>query len=137
MSRQKRGPGRPELPAAKAKGAIFSVRLTRAERAAVEEVAKSAEKKASAWVRELILSVTSGDAKEIMEVVTPAIVRGGALKRAASKAREELAPTPEGPTCSFCGEPQSGARKLVAGPKVFICEECVRLALDIVGPVRS
>lgn len=30
------------------------------------------------------------------------------------------------PSCSFCGEGQDGGRKLVAGPTVFICEECVR-----------
>jgi len=30
-------------------------------------------------------------------------------------------------TCSFCGKPQSAARKLIAGPDVSICAECVQL----------
>jgi len=30
------------------------------------------------------------------------------------------------PVCSFCGEGQGRRRKLVAGPTVFICEQCVR-----------
>ncbi len=27
--------------------------------------------------------------------------------------------------CSFCGKPQSRVRKLIAGPNVYICDECV------------
>jgi hypothetical protein len=30
------------------------------------------------------------------------------------------------PACSFCGKAQDEVRKLVAGPTVYICEECVR-----------
>jgi ClpX C4-type zinc finger protein len=33
--------------------------------------------------------------------------------------------------CSFCGKSQDQVRKIVAGPKVFICDECVVLALEI------
>ena len=29
--------------------------------------------------------------------------------------------------CSFCGKPQDQARRLVAGPGVYICDECIRL----------
>lgn len=32
--------------------------------------------------------------------------------------------------CSFCGKSQHEARTLVAGPAVFICEECICLCLD-------
>ena len=33
--------------------------------------------------------------------------------------------------CSFCGKDQDHVRKLIAGPKVFICDECVDLCNDI------
>src|SRR6516165_8933796 len=34
--------------------------------------------------------------------------------------------------CSFCGKSQNEVRKLIAGPTVFICDECVELCLDII-----
>ena len=34
--------------------------------------------------------------------------------------------------CSFCGKSQHEVAKLIAGPKVFICDECVALCADIV-----
>lgn len=33
--------------------------------------------------------------------------------------------------CSFCGKPQDQVRRLIAGPGVFICDECVQLCNDI------
>ena len=33
--------------------------------------------------------------------------------------------------CSFCNKTQNEVRKLIAGPKVHICEECVDLCIDI------
>jgi ATP-dependent Clp protease ATP-binding subunit ClpX len=42
--------------------------------------------------------------------------------------------------CSFCGKDKSQVRKLIAGPAVFICDECVRLCNRILehegSPVR-
>ena len=35
--------------------------------------------------------------------------------------------------CSFCGKPQDQVRKLIAGPNVYICDECVGLCTDIVA----
>ena len=35
--------------------------------------------------------------------------------------------------CSFCGKPQKDVRMLVAGPAVFICDECVDVCVDIIG----
>jgi ATP-dependent Clp protease ATP-binding subunit ClpX len=35
--------------------------------------------------------------------------------------------------CSFCGKSQHEVRKLIAGPTVFICDECVELCMDIIG----
>ena len=34
--------------------------------------------------------------------------------------------------CSFCGKSQHEVKKLIAGPTVFICNECVELCLDII-----
>ncbi|HLA34266.1 MAG TPA: ATP-dependent Clp protease ATP-binding subunit ClpX [Rhodocyclaceae bacterium] len=35
--------------------------------------------------------------------------------------------------CSFCGKSQHEVKKLIAGPSVFICDECVDLCIDIIG----
>lgn len=35
--------------------------------------------------------------------------------------------------CSFCGKPQESVRKIVAGPGVYICDECVELCNSIIG----
>ena len=42
----------------------------------------------------------------------------------------------KGPTngdllCSFCGKKQDEVKKLVAGPSVYICDECIELCNDI------
>ena len=36
-------------------------------------------------------------------------------------------------TCSFCGKSQREVRKLIAGPTVYICDECIRLCTDIIN----
>ncbi len=35
--------------------------------------------------------------------------------------------------CSFCGKPQAEARKLIAGPTVYICDSCVKLCNEIIS----
>jgi hypothetical protein len=35
--------------------------------------------------------------------------------------------------CSFCGKSQHDVKKMVAGPRVFICNECVQLCTDVIG----
>ena len=35
--------------------------------------------------------------------------------------------------CSFCGKPQDQVRRIVAGPGVYICDECVSLCQEIVA----
>ena len=35
--------------------------------------------------------------------------------------------------CSFCGKSQHEVRKLIAGPTVFICDECVEVCNDIIA----
>ena len=34
--------------------------------------------------------------------------------------------------CSFCGKTQDQVRRLIAGPNVYICDECVELCDDII-----
>ena len=36
-------------------------------------------------------------------------------------------------SCSFCGKGQSEVRKLIAGPTVYICDECIELCNDIIA----
>ena len=35
--------------------------------------------------------------------------------------------------CSFCGKSQHEVKKLIAGPSVFICDECIDLCNDIIA----
>src|SRR5438128_10088540 len=47
-----------------------------------------------------------------------------------------MAPTREGNgtlKCSFCGKSQNDVRKLIAGPTVYICDECIELCNDIIA----
>ncbi len=39
----------------------------------------------------------------------------------------------EEPRCSFCNKNQSEVRKFIAGPAVYICDECVRVCVDLLG----
>ena len=36
-------------------------------------------------------------------------------------------------TCSFCGKEQEEVKKLIAGPAVYICDECIELCKDIIA----
>jgi hypothetical protein len=39
--------------------------------------------------------------------------------------------------CSFCGKSQHDVKKLIAGPKVHICDECVDACIEILGADRD
>lgn len=39
-------------------------------------------------------------------------------------------------SCSFCGKGQQDVRKLVAGPNVYICDECIGLCNDMLADVE-
>jgi hypothetical protein len=63
------------------------------------------------------------------------------IEAAAPRAGDERALAPAAPQdpaaartlhCSFCGKSQHDVRKLIAGPSVHICDECVELCLDII-----
>src|SRR3989338_4000246 len=40
---------------------------------------------------------------------------------------------PSSLSCSFCGKSQKEVRKLIAGPTVYICDECIALCNDIIA----
>ena len=46
---------------------------------------------------------------------------------------EEPASAGSEPSCSFCGKAQPDVLQLIAGPRVFICNECVQLCVGIVA----
>jgi ATP-dependent protease Clp ATPase subunit len=39
--------------------------------------------------------------------------------------------------CSFCGKSQHDVASLIAGPKVFICDECVEVCIETLGAKRE
>jgi ATP-dependent Clp protease ATP-binding subunit ClpX len=39
--------------------------------------------------------------------------------------------------CSFCGKPQNDARRLIAGPGVYICDECIELCMSILDDEKN
>lgn len=39
--------------------------------------------------------------------------------------------------CSFCGKSQSAVEKIIAGPKVYICNECIELCNDVLKEERQ
>src|SRR4051812_12457504 len=48
-----------------------------------------------------------------------------------SRSGSAKSPTHDVKRCSFCSKTQHDVRKLIAGPRVYICEECVDLCVDI------
>ena len=55
----------------------------------------------------------------------PLSTAGGAVRRKATNAKDLC--------CSFCGKSQKEVRKLIAGPSVYICDECIALCNDILA----
>ncbi len=54
------------------------------------------------------------------------------FRRRAASTRKRTAPL----TCSFCGKHQRQVKKLIAGPDVYICNECVDLCVQIIAMER-
>jgi hypothetical protein len=68
--------------------------------------------------------------------VTVAYIVGAALlaRHRWRAGQQRAVVVPEGRlTCSFCGKSQDEVRKLIAGPNVFICDECIDLCNDIIA----
>jgi hypothetical protein len=63
--------------------------------------------------------------------IDAAVPRGGDERALSPAGAPEPAPA-KTLYCSFCGKSQHEVRKLIAGPTVFICDECVELCEDIV-----
>ena len=55
MSAAKRGPGRPSLPVGTARTVVFSIKLSREERAAISEAAERDGKPVTQWAREALI----------------------------------------------------------------------------------
>jgi hypothetical protein len=58
--------------------------------------------------------------------------RPRAIDTATSPAAGQEPTSPEILYCSFCAKSQHDVRKLIAGPSVYICDECVELCVDII-----
>src|SRR5215472_16321668 len=63
--------------------------------------------------------------RQPLEVIAPAGDGVAMTKSSGSDSKNTL-------YCSFCGKSQHEVRKLIAGPTVFICDECVELCMDII-----
>ncbi len=72
--------------------------------------------------------------KELKELQAQLSAIGGAKIRP-PRSSQLSHPSADSPTlyCSFCGKGQDEVRKLVAGPSVFICDECVHIANEIMA----
>src|SRR5262245_21828777 len=58
--------------------------------------------------------------------------RPRAIEAVASPAAAQQPALPKTLHCSFCGKSQHDVQKLIAGPSVYICDECVDLCVDII-----
>jgi ATP-dependent Clp protease ATP-binding subunit ClpX len=54
------------------------------------------------------------------------------FRRRAASARKSTATL----TCSFCGKHQRQVKKLIAGPGVYICNQCIDLCVEIIAKER-
>src|SRR5207247_3866248 len=62
--------------------------------------------------------------------------RGQQQRHSRSRSNHPMARAREGNgtlRCSFCGKSQNDVRKLIAGPTVYICDECIELCNDIIA----
>jgi hypothetical protein len=62
-----------------------------------------------------------------IEAARPSVIDSEALAAAAQKPTQ-----PNTLHCSFCAKSQHEVRKLIVGPSVYICDECVELSVDII-----
>jgi ATP-dependent Clp protease ATP-binding subunit ClpX len=62
-----------------------------------------------------------------------------ALRHLRASKREEPTMTPKTPlaNCSFCGKHNTEVKKIVAGPGVYICDECVGLCNEVIAQVKE
>ena len=62
-----------------------------------------------------------------------------ALRHFREHVEEEAVTSPKTPSgnCSFCGKANSDVKKLIAGPGVYICDQCVALCAEILAEVEA
>lgn len=70
---------------------------------------------------------------EIPEHIKKAAERWGGINRNPDDGLE----TKSKNFCSFCGKPENDVEVLVSGPKVFICDECVETAVDVIAEQKQ
>jgi hypothetical protein len=87
---------------------------------------------------ELIAKAFGFDTWNILSAKIDAAERGVGAERPSSSADAPGPASQKTLYCSFCGKNQHEVRKLVAGPAVFICDECIELCTDFVDdPLRD
>src|SRR5262249_6351516 len=79
---------------------------------------------------ELIARTFGYDNWNILSAKIAAAERASAAAHSLPAARERTAPKTL--YCSFCGKSQHEVQKLIAGPSVYICDECAQLCMDVV-----
>jgi hypothetical protein len=78
------------------------------------------------WIAVLYVAIYEVESPWLAGAVVGAVVITFFAVWPRKRKHEELA-------CGFCGKSQREVRKLVAGPDVYICDECVRLSSDIIA----
>jgi hypothetical protein len=85
---------------------------------------------------ELIATVFGYDNWNILSAKIEAAARAS-TERSPSVAAQNDRTAPKTLYCSFCGKSQHEVRKLIAGPDVYICDECVELCNDFVDDLHD
>jgi hypothetical protein len=85
---------------------------------------------------ELIATLFGYDNWNILSAKIEAAAPAGA-ERSPSVKRENDQTAPKTLYCSFCGKSQHDVRKLIAGPTVYICDECIELCNDFVDDLHD
>jgi hypothetical protein len=86
--------------------------------------------------RELIATVFGYDNWNILSAKIEAAAPASAEPSPSVVAQNDRTP-PKTLYCSFCGKSQHEVRKLIAGPDVYICDECVELCTDFVDDLHD
>src|SRR5215467_4684581 len=85
---------------------------------------------------ELIATVFGYDNWNVLSAKIEAAAPASA-KRSPSVAAQNDRTAPKTLYCSFCGKSQHEVRRLIAGPTVYICDECVELCNDFVDDLHD
>ncbi len=68
---------------------------------------------------------------------TIVLLESGFKKTVGNLSAIEVPHEPDAEVCSFCGKARSSALRVVAGPGVFICEECIRICLQVLESTKK